>query len=408
MKNMSEDSFALIRRGLSLLHHEGDVVELRVPKKQDDKYSKVMSGFFNNLDKLARAIDYINTKHEVTVFMTLNPIKATWQAVNNRAYVGGQVLRTELENAGLPLEPRMKKSTNWETGETRFSMRTTDGADILERRWILIDVDAGQPAGMNSSNAEHEESRILAEQIRDFLKERGLPTPAITDSGNGFHCYLRISLDNTPQNELLVKRFLLALAQRFDGTQGAAHIDCGMFDANRITKAAGTIVFKGPDTPDRPQRRSQVFEEASARFAIREQIEKIALEYTPKEGETFEAPVSGDAIGTDEMSVQLTRLKAFLDFYDIDYTTARMSDGYLVIPVECPNSADHSMDGGDLETIASIDGQGRFGFVCQHDHCQAFRGWKNFRRHMEEKTGKRMSVSGASVGTILFGDESCT
>jgi hypothetical protein len=49
---------------------------------------------------------------------------------------------------------------------------------------------------------------------------------------------LGVELENTPENTFLVRRFLKALKQRFDGNDGSAHIDEGMFNAGRITKAA--------------------------------------------------------------------------------------------------------------------------------------------------------------------------
>jgi hypothetical protein len=54
---------------------------------------------------------------------------------------------------------------------------------------------------------------------------------------------LGVELENTPENTFLVRRFLKALKQRFDGNYGSAHIDEGMFNAGRITKAAGVSLM---------------------------------------------------------------------------------------------------------------------------------------------------------------------
>jgi len=67
------DNLTEIRKGLDLLFEPGDVVELRVPRKHEVEYSSTTSGFFDDLDRLAEAIDYINTKKKQTVYVTMNP-----------------------------------------------------------------------------------------------------------------------------------------------------------------------------------------------------------------------------------------------------------------------------------------------------------------------------------------------
>jgi len=79
------------------------------------------------------------------------PLRRDWQGINNQAYIGSATLRDELQLSQQPLEPRMKKSIAWESGKTHYSMRMSEDEDISHRRWILIDIDAGQPAGTNSS-----------------------------------------------------------------------------------------------------------------------------------------------------------------------------------------------------------------------------------------------------------------
>jgi hypothetical protein len=389
------DSLIEIRKGLDLLFEPGDVVEIRVPRKHEVQYSATISGFFDNLDLLAQAIHLVNTRYNQTVYVTMNPLKRDWQSINNRVYVGSKAMRQELQEAGLAYEPRMKRSTNWETGVVHHSMRMAEDDDVLFRRWILIDIDAGQPAGTNSSEVEHFNTLNAALAIRDCLTARGFPEPALTDSGNGHHLYVRVNLPNTMESLILIKRFLKALGQKFSGPYSPALVDEGMFNAGRITKAAGTLVFKGPDTLDRPQRYSKVKLKASPAAATLEQITAVANEYIPAEGETIggNSNPNDDAISNEDLREKVSKLKEGFDFYDIQYGAVKQEDKDIKIPCTCPNASEHTMNGGEMETIAMIRNDGAFSFVCQHAHCQQLRTWKGFKNFLEKQTGKQFNWS---------------
>jgi hypothetical protein len=385
-----DEALKVIRAGVDLLHKDGDIVELRVLRNRDDKYSANTSGFFNSIEKLARAILIMN-KRRKTVFTTMNPLKPGWMAVNNKAYVGSTSLRQELEKAGQPLTPRMKAGTNWDSGESYFSMRMAEDEDVLCRRWVLIDLDAGQSANENSSDEEHDAALFLAEAVIQFLKEKDFPPLGFIDSGNGFHLYLRLpDLENTPKSTLLIRRFLLSLAQRFDGQFGKAHVDTGMWTGCRITKAGGTIAYKAPtETPERPYRRSEVIQSVGPRFATEEQIAEIASEYTGN----ITAWDGGEGVAIDdaELRAQVNKLTAFLDFYGIEHGGAQQSETHIVIPCTCPQIDLHTMDGGELETVASVNLSGAFGFCCQHAHCQELRSWAGLKKFVESRDGKIFS-----------------
>jgi len=395
-----------IRRGLDLLYNQGDIVEMRVPRKHEVEYSSTTSGFFDDLDRLSEAIEYINTKKCQTVYVTLNPLKRDWQEVNNQAYVGSSTLRQELQNKGLPLEPRMKKSVSWESGKTHYSMRMAEDQDVLSRRWILIDIDAGQPAGTNSSEQEHVDTLDMAMAIREWLTRKGFPKTGLTNSGNGHHIYLRVDLSNDTSAILLVKRFLKAVSARFAGQYGTAMVDEGMFNAARITKAAGTIVYKGPPSPERPNRQSKVLHFASKEVAPLSLIESIASEYKPVAGEFSTFNPSDEVIDDKELRYKVERLKAYLEYYDIEYGPVRQSEEHVIIPCTCPNSSEHTMNGGELEAVASVRLSGQYGFNCQHAHCQGLKSWKGFRNFIESESGKEPFMW-ETVTVTLFGKHLC-
>lgn len=388
-----------IRKGLELLYVPGDVIEMRVPRKHGEKFAQTTSGFFNDLDKLARAIELINDSYKQTVFTTMNPLapKDNWAAVNNRAYVGSAGLKTELLAAGLPLESRMNKSVLYETGKEHWTMKMTEDGDVLKRRWILIDIDAGQSSGTNSTDAQHASTLLTAKAVIQHLVDRGFPAPGLTNSGNGHHVYVRVDLPNDATSALLVKRFLLALGQRFDNKNGTASVDKSTFNAARITKAHGSMVYKGEDTPERPQRRSGVLNFASKKFTATDLILEVAQEYTLKEGESLEA-FTPTALKIDdaELQAQIDKIGRYLAHYGIESKQMFTKGGDVVIPVTCPNSEEHTMDGGELETIIMIGHDGALSFCCQHGHCSHLRSWKGLRNFLQRNwTGQHFQWSPA-------------
>jgi hypothetical protein len=232
--------------GLNLLFKAGDVVELRAFRKtKNSKFPQVVTGFYDNLDALAKDLTAVNQLDGgTTVYVTINPVRSQWQAINNRSYAGVYSLLAELEAAGEDptTSPRLNSRKNLNSGQSVFTLRTTEDGDISRRHWILIDIDAGQPADTNSSDEEKSAAKAKALAVRFHLVSLGFPEPALCDSGNGYHLLVRVDLPNDDTSTLLVRRFINALAQRFG--EGSAHIDTSVFNAARITKAYGTTAYK--------------------------------------------------------------------------------------------------------------------------------------------------------------------
>src|SRR6266566_4499367 len=89
--NSDDNALSEIHKGLALLYEKGDIVELRAFHQTHLDYPTTISGFFDDLDKLALAIQDVNShtqkngkKTRITVYTTLNPVKKTWQTVNNK------------------------------------------------------------------------------------------------------------------------------------------------------------------------------------------------------------------------------------------------------------------------------------------------------------------------------------
>jgi hypothetical protein len=134
---------------------------------------------------------------------------------------------------------------------------TTDG-DGVRRRWLLIDLDPVRPGQMSATEAEKRAAAERLSAVRAFLDEQGWPAPVEADSGNGYH--LLYPIDLPAEDGGLVKRVLVALANRFD--DATVKVDRAVFNPARLVRLYGTVAPRaqrpGPTAPplrrvDRPR-----------------------------------------------------------------------------------------------------------------------------------------------------------
>lgn len=153
---------------------------------------------------------------------------------------------------------------------------TTTDSEILSRRWMLIDCDPIRPAGVSSSDSEHNLARDKSHAIRDHLTSQGWPLPLEADSGNGFHLLYCIDVPTTDGG--LIQRCLQALAARFTCPQ--VDVDKSVFNPARICKLYGTFSRKGDSTDQRPHRRSCITQGPQDGFGVVsiDLLEKLASE----------------------------------------------------------------------------------------------------------------------------------
>jgi hypothetical protein len=200
----------------------GDVHEVRIPKAGR---LGTISGYFDNAEALADAVAPLDGTVPA-VYITLNPcMPALLARAANRLQDRAQV--------------------------------TTADADILRRRWLLIDLDPVRPAGISSTDREHGRAISAACGAWDDLRS-WLGDPVVADSGNGCHLLYRLALPNDQAVTELVKRVLAGVAARC-GTEDTA-VDQTVYNPARIVKLWGTMACKGDSTPDRPHRRSRLLE----------------------------------------------------------------------------------------------------------------------------------------------------
>ena len=209
-----------IRRAFGLLYEPGQVAEIRVP----NTIWNTVSGYFDDLDKMAQtAVSLSGTGPGV--YTTLNPVNPELlaRAVN-----------------------RVKK----------YARETTADQDIINRLWLPIDFDPVRPAGISSTDTEHEAALDRARACRQWLTSLGWPEPIFADSGNGAHLLYRISLPTDDRR--YVERSLKTLASQFNDDDVV--VDVGVYNPARIWKVYGTLAAKGDSTPDRPHRLARILE----------------------------------------------------------------------------------------------------------------------------------------------------
>jgi hypothetical protein len=211
-----------IRRALELLCEPGEVYELRMLGTGKG----TISGYFDNLDKLALdAARFCDDCHPEGIYLTINPV--------NRAL--------------------LSRSANHCISYVRH---TTSDRDVLRRRWFPLDFDPVRPAGISSTDEEHEAALARARKAQELLASMQFPSPVLADSGNGAHLLYRIDEENDDLARERLKRCLDALALKFDDDK--VKVDKTTFNAARIWKLYGTIARKGDSLPDRPHRLARI------------------------------------------------------------------------------------------------------------------------------------------------------
>jgi putative DNA primase/helicase len=208
---------AEMQKALSLLHMPDSVIELRI---LDTGRTGTVSGYFDNFERLAEAAARWSGKAPA-LYITLNSC-----------------------NPAL-LARSANRLTSW-------AKHTTADHDIVKRHWLPLDFDPVRPAGISSTDAEHEAARERARACMDWLHRQGWPKPISADSGNGAHVVYPIDLPNDEKSAALVKRCLEALALLFSDQE--VSLDLSIFNASRIWKLYGTKACKGENLPERPHR----------------------------------------------------------------------------------------------------------------------------------------------------------
>lgn len=355
---MSDNTVNQVLAAARLLFQSGAVVEVRVPKARN---SGVISGYFNDLDKLAEAVSVLEKGRYPGVYWTLNLV-----------------------------DPRLLSRSENKLRHNVGGKETTSDDGILRRCLLLVDCDPKRPTDTSSTEAQHAAALARTEAIHSWLLSLGWPEALRADSGNGGHLIYWIDLPNDKESTDLIKNCLKALSARFDDPEGVEpriQVDRTVHNASRISKIYGTTARKGADTEERPHRLSHILHVPESFTEVtRALLESLAAQVPgvkPRPSTPPSTP-SGPRLVRPEM-----RPREFLDKYGIRYRDPVAHDGgYKYTLYECP--FDNSHKGKDAAVFDRPDG---FGFKCFHNSC-ADRGWKEFRQLYEPDAYSRTFVAG--------------
>lgn len=183
--------------------------------------------------------------------------------------------------------------------------------DVLNRRWIYIDVDPVKPAEHKDDPATEEEkarTATVCAAVHEHLAGFGWPDPVVTDSGNGLGVFYRCDLPNSEHVRTLYRKLVAGLAAKFSNDDGV--IDKSIHNANRLAKLPGTWARKGTSSPDRPHRPCRLISVPAAIRAVTPEQFQAAASGEHKPEFTARATNGGgaDAYGRKALDAECTRV----------------------------------------------------------------------------------------------------
>jgi hypothetical protein len=321
----------MIKAGLDLLHDPGEVFEVRIPKTK----AGTISGYFNDTAKAAAFIARENGRHP-GIYVTINPV------------------RTEL----------LARAEN----VLQISQTTTVDAEIVKRRWFILDFDPVRPTGISSTEGELLRSKMCAESVEDWLTSLGWPPAIHAASGNGWHLLYRVDEPNDDASKTDFECATKMLASIF--TDQHTSVDISVFNASRIWKVYGTISAKGSSTEERPHRVAHVVKTPDDKTLVtRAQIENVARPIRDAKSDEFK-DMTGEYI--------LDMVKWLADRGQTVTSGPRPlfgTEGQKWTISKCPFNPQH------VEPIVGLVNN-RPVYRCLHNSCSAFR-WKEFREKID-------------------------
>lgn len=253
---------------------------------------------------------------------------------------------------------------------------TTADPDIVCRRNLLLDFDPKRPAGISSTDHEHETALLFARHVKAELTQAGWPAPLVADSGNGAHLIYAIDLDNTPESLDLLKAVLGALAQRYAVplADGGLDLDQTVFNAARISKLYGTPTGKGDHTPERPHRWAKIIELPEVRSPVSlGLLQDLAASFSPQ--------ASGGSGGNlrhsgEEKREERVDLAAYLEHYGVEIVRVKEhGSSQLYCLAQCLFDPSHT--GNEAAIGQAADG--KLFYQCFHNSCKG-REWAEARQ----------------------------
>jgi KaiC/GvpD/RAD55 family RecA-like ATPase len=333
-----------IRQWWQVFKGDGKLVEIRLLG------TSTYSGYFKDVDTLITALrpylDYNNERYygSLQAYFTLNDIDEN--------------LYGREQHDKFVKKPKV----------------TTTDANVTNRRFVMIDLDACRVAGVSSSDKEFDKSHMKAVEIYRYLIKQGFKEPIITTSGNGYHCYVTCDMPNDDFHNELVKRFLQSLAKMF--SDDSVEVDEKVYNPARVDKLIGTWAKKGSDTQERKWRIAKIV--------------KVPQDVEPNEDALFQK--IADLLPKEEPKKAPNRpnrnyintpfdLRTWLNEHGIVYKEEINGNGTKFVLQHCPWEDTHSSK-KEWESALFQNADGQITFSCFHSHCKD-KTWFDYRQVYE-------------------------
>jgi hypothetical protein len=361
IRSTGKSDTGAILDALRLILEPGQVTELRSldAVTAADRRPHVEAGYFNDPEKLTRAAASI--VHAKGIYFVPNPV--------NPALLGRAVNK---------LRPAPK-------GES------TQDADILCRRWLLIDTDPVRPSGIASTDAEHQGALARAENIAQALAAEGWPPSIVADSGNGGHLLYRIDLPTADDG--LVQRCLQSLAAQFD--DALVKVDQSVFNPARIWKLYGTIAAKGDAEAEaigRPHRMARILTAPDALTCVSGELLEALATRAPAPA-TKKASTAGPKREASATTGSAFDLERWIREHGLavtgpeDWRDKSGETGKRWVFEVCPWNSDHT--NGSAFILQFVNGAIAAG--CHHNSCSG-NDWAALRGKFEPAYHQRRQV----------------
>lgn len=341
-----------IRASAKVLLKPGAVHELRIPNTRRG----TVSGYYDDLSRLAEDAAQWSGRAP-GVYVTLNPA-----------------------NPDL-----LARSANRVREWAKYA---TSDADIVQRHWLPIDLDAARPSGISSTDQEHEAALTRGRLIVSWLTERGFPTPIVGDSGNGGHLLYPIDLPNDDRSRVLTERCLKALALWFD--DDVVKVDAGTFNAARIWKIYSTLAAKGDNLAERPHRLARLLE-------IPDSLEAVSVSLLEELAAMIPLPSGNDAHRSNGDKFDASK---WLETHGLEVARVKpWQRGTLYELAVCPWNSEHKRSARVIQ-LAS----GALSAACFHNSCATYR-WHDLRQMIDPNRASTFSTYSGTNGNSNTSDD---
>ncbi len=378
----SSDTVAEIARFLRVLHGGGGTFEVRAPKCLDrpgSTFASTTSGYFQaeHIEDAAVQIAELDASGRApNIYVTLNPVRPDL-----------------LARSANRLKPK--------------AAETTADADIVVRRWMLVDCDAVRPAGVSATDAELALAKAKADEVLAFLTARGWPEPVRVMSGNGHHLLYRVDLPADDGG--LIKAVLGTIAATFDG--GGVTIDRSVHNAARITKVAGTMARKGDHlvgvagVEDRPHRRSVLLSAPENAVVVpKETLEALVNALaTPTT-----VPVAKPEMGVPRTAGHTQRprrdtlvctpdgVRAYLEQHGVEVKGESRNGTKTILKLACCPVTPSCVSTGDSDIAVLVNDDGSIGYKNQHNRGEGIT-WHDVRATIDPEYARPERGAGSAL-----------